>query len=140
MFVSAYSTFTNVTNTRSTHKESKKEFSPSLNVSKNKNNFSLLADKNNILPVNYISDYKVFSNKQRLFEQTQEKELQKYKAIKTKKTARTAYEDGFSIAKSYNRPVLESVKNFSLASNKNTAAKMLNTYAENDRYYQLSVA
>jgi len=140
MFVSAYSTFTNVASTKGTPKGSKKEFNSSFSLEKKEENLPTLSTRHTTLPINYISDYKVFSNKQKLFEHFQSKDLQKYKAIKTKKKAKVAYENNFRISRGYKKPLSQPVVQPPVLNNKSITAKILNTYAENDRYYQLSVA
>ncbi len=150
MFVSSYSTYVSTNNSQRVDKQragnSKtqgKSFESQLSQS------SVLKSKNiQNLPINYISNYKAFSNKQKLqegFENSTKNEYNKSKAINS---AKTAYDDNSKIfsfliepkaTQSQTPKVNEKLPSeLQILQEQNMRHTMVNTYLANDKYYQIT--
>ncbi len=150
MFVSSYSTYISTTVNDKINKPKldaqKTESKPFDSIlSKDK---PLQAYDNKNIPINYISNYKSFSNQQKLQEQVKSKDEVKFKKISDIKNAKSAYESNSSIFSLMSIPKT-SLSQLSTTSNmydKNTQElkennlkyKMVNTYLSNDKYYQIT--
>lgn len=150
MFVSSYNTYISTNNSqRDTNQkvEKSKNFSDSFE-SKLEQSVVLESKNTKNLPITYISNYKAFSNKQKLQEEFQNKDAQKYSKINTIQNAKNAYEDNSTIfsffiepkATQNQTPLID--KNLSpelqKAQEKQMRHIMVNTYLANDKYYQIT--
>jgi len=143
MFVSSYSTYIN-TNTNDklnksrfdTQKTDEKSFSKLLTKTS-----TLLAYDTKNIPINYISNYKSFSNKQKLLDaDVKTKDEVKFKNMSAVKNAKVSYETNshmFSLVSLPKTP-LNQIAKISEANLGNMKHKMVNTYLENDKYYQIT--
>jgi len=150
MFVSSYSTYIS---TNTNDKTSK----PRLEQEKNgANSFSSTLKKDNSLqvynpksmPIDYISNYKSLNNQQKLQEQEKNKDEVKFKKINHMKNAKIAYESNMSMFSLIqipsvsldNTPKSSDIFNQNIQDIKedNLRHKMVNTYLENDKYYQIT--
>jgi len=143
MFVSSYSTYVSAnTNDKlnkpkiNTQKFQEKSFSNILSKSA-----TLVAYDTKNIPINYISNYKSFNNKQKLLDkQVKSKDEVKFKKISDINNAKDSYESNsfmFSLVSIPKTPVnqVSKVNDFNL---QNMKHKMVNTYIENDKYYQIT--
>ena len=150
MFVTSYSTYINTSTSDKTNKlevdkqkDGLKSFSSELSKSALLETYT---GKN--LPIDYVSNYKSFNNKQRLqqFEKSQnELELKK---TATMNNAKVAYEDNSKMFSLLKKPTssLNQIKktdtklpqNIQDIQKSNLQHTMVNTYMENDRYYQVT--
>ena len=147
MFISTYNTYIG-TNT------SEKPHNTAGNSNKDKSNVfdsELYANKvstpltSKNLPVDYVSNYKFIYNQQ---EQTKNPDEIKFKKIKDMSIAKTAYEDNSTMFSLIKKPTLtfsQSVKatikqpqNIQELKEQNLRHTMVNTYIENDKYYQIT--
>jgi hypothetical protein len=139
MFVSSYNTYIlpRQTDTKKSTKESTTAFStnPKLAVKPE------IADQGTFakLPINFISDYKVLNNQQKLQHQTQQFSQNKFVKINTLKSAQVAYKDNASIYSFIQKPKIALAKpHVKLPDSSNVKMKMVNTYIENDNYYKIT--
>ncbi len=152
MFVSLYSTYVNTSNPNknsdlknSDSKNNDNSFKDSFLDTKTPNSYS-----NKNLPINYISNYKVFHNQQKLQEHSTNQNEFTLKQLNTLKSAKIAYEENtkmFSIVKkpspalSYLPKIDEKLSpEIKEAKEKNLRYAMVNTYMENDKYYRIASA
>ena len=143
MFVSSFNTYINTVNTDKTKKQDVKksnvnsDFNSKLHQKK-----QVLLPKNDFKsPINYISNYKPFANKQKLAQDsTFTKDIDRYTKINKLNNAKTSYETNtkmFSLLR---------VPHVTLAQVKKTEEnlpiklqqKMVNTYISNDNYYKIT--
>ena len=147
MFVSSYSTYINTNDKLSKPKiDIQKVQEKSFNNILSKSTTLVAYDTKN-LPINYISNYKSFSNKQKLLDnQTKNKNTVKFKKINdfkkinNIKNAKDSYKSNshmFSLVSIPKTTINQTPKinNFNLLNMKH---KMVNTYIENDKYYQIT--
>ncbi|MEA1955273.1 MAG: hypothetical protein U9N02_02125 [Campylobacterota bacterium] len=150
MFVSSYSTYINSLTTDKTKKrdieksESQTDFSSKLHQNK-----TVLTSKLDIKsPINYISNYKSFANKQKIEEKLnfpqeqnlQKKEIDKYKKINTITNAKSSYETNsqkFSLLRVPHITLNQVQKNDEQLPIK-LQQNMVNTYIANDNYYKVT--
>lgn len=150
MFVSSYSTYIN-TNTADKTTKSKvdlpkdqpKSFSSVLSKSVVPN-----SNLTTNLPIDYVSNNKSFNIQYKMQEQTQSKGETKFKQISDMKSAKIAYSDNsvmFSLLKKPGISLDQTPKiNHNLPQNiqdikeGNLKHIMVNTYLENDKYYQVT--
>jgi hypothetical protein len=153
MFVSSYSTYigtsTNdrLNSSRLTSKKADTKSSPSV-LPKNTTVLPYIANE---YPLNYVSNYKSFSNKQKLQDSILKKENDnKFQEISKLTNAKEAYKEQEKIYSSVNIPKVsldstpkvsknypDDVKNLKEL---NLRSQMVNTYLENDKYYQITAA
>lgn len=143
MFVSAYSTYVS-TNTNDKLNKPKfdeqkvqdKPFSKILVSAP-----ALLAYDTKNIPINYISNYKSFNNKQKLLDsEIKSKDEVKFKKMSDVKNAKTSYESNshmFSLMSVPKAPINKTTR-INEVNLDNMKHKMVNTYLENDKYYQLT--
>lgn len=143
MFVSAYSTYVS-TNTNDKLNKPKfdeqkvqdKPFSKILVSAP-----ALLAYDTKNIPINYISNYKSFNNKQKLLDsEIKSKDEVKFKKMSDVKNAKTSYESNshmFSLMSVPKAPINQTTR-INEVNLDNMKHKMVNTYLENDKYYQLT--
>ena len=143
MFVSSYSTYiSHNTNDRlnqprvDEQKKQDKSFVKTLI-----NTPILLAYDTKNIPINYISNYKSFANKQKLLDtETKSKDEDKFKKMNDKINAKDSYKSNsfmFSLVSIPKTPV-NNVPKINEINIKNVRYKMVNTYLENDKYYQVT--
>jgi len=150
MFVSSYNTYVSANNPdRITEqkvdkaKSSKNSFESKLEQS------SILESKNTKnLPITYISNYKAFSNKQKLQEQFKNQDGIKYNKINSMKNAQTAYKDNSTTFSLLLKPKVTQSQTpkinkklpseFQKAQEQTMRHTMVNTYLANDKYYQIT--
>ena len=151
MFVSSYSTYINDVNSKKIKQNTQKVEEKS-NV-----NFSLTTPENQEIltskvdiktPINYISNYKSFANKQKLqyqqdiddrTKELQEKPVEKFSKINTLANAKVSYEVNskmFSLLKVPQPPIGQSKKEEHIPTK--LQQKMVNTYIDNENYYKIT--
>ena len=150
MFVSSYNTYVSTNNSDRAANQKVDRSKPSTGSFESKlEQSSVLESKNTQnLPITYISNYKAFSNKQKLQEQFQNKDEVKYNKINAMKNAQTAYEDNsvmFSLflepkATQSQTPQVDQKlpSDLQKAQEQNMRNSMVNTYLANDKYYQIT--
>jgi hypothetical protein len=151
MFVSSYSTYVD-TNTLQKSKETQKEERKSESsafAKQLKFNPNALQKQANQSPINYISDYKVLSNQQKLQEQTQHNmqklKFSKLKAFDSAKSAYSANTKIFSLlikpkATLDQTPRIDKKMPAEAQEAKESIIRhqMVNTYIANDNYYKIT--
>ncbi len=149
MFVSSYSTYIGTNNTQRVDKE-RVEHSKSSSASfKSVLAKETIVEPNNPnLPINYVSNFKAFSNKQKLQEKLDNQDTLKYSKMKKLKNAQTAYEDNSKIFSLILKPKLtlgQTLPQENRLSNdlqetqqQTMRHKMVNTYISNDNYYKIT--
>jgi hypothetical protein len=105
-------------------------------------------DTSSKFPINYISDYKVLNNQQRLKDDTLNKERAKFSKVKTLINSKSAYTEGSKIfslllkpsATLNQTPQVDKKMPKDAQKAKETIMKhtMVNTYIANDNYYKLT--
>ncbi|MDA3908381.1 MAG: hypothetical protein PF437_04785 [Sulfurimonas sp.] len=150
MFVSSYSTYVNTNNSDRTANQKIDKSKPSNGSFASKlEQSSVLESKNTQdLPITYISNYKAFSNKQKLQEQFQNKDEVKYNKINAMKNAQTAYKDNSTIFSLFIEPKATQSQTPQIdkklpselqkAQEQSMRHTMVNTYLANDKYYQIT--
>jgi len=151
MFVSSYSTYINTNATDRIQKEKHADsyaqkqfrFAPQ-QTDKNSLDHGLQLSKTE-LPLNYVSNYKVLSNQQKLQQnlqqKTEENQKEKNRGFKTQilQKAQSAYEENSTLFASLRKPKLTLAQTPSPSIEQNSLrAKMVNTYISNDNYYKKS--
>jgi hypothetical protein len=152
MFVSSFNTYisTNSSNKSEAYKERElkgeaESFSDELSKST-----VLKPYINSNLPVDYVSNYKSFSNQQKLHEQMQNKNTQELKKLTVLNNAKTAYEENTKMFPLLKKPSLTLTQTPKIdeklprdvqeAKEKNLRHLMVNTYLANDKYYHITAA
>ncbi|MFA5233172.1 MAG: hypothetical protein WC390_02150 [Sulfurimonas sp.] len=152
MFVSTYATFIGSNSSNKTDSYKAKETRGGVeSFSKELASSAIVkshTDKN--LPIDYISNYKSFNNRQKLQEQLQTQDELKLKHLTTTINAKVAYNVNstmFSLSKKptpslnltpkIDEKLPSDVKE---AKEKNLRHVMVNTYEANDRYFQITAA
>lgn len=150
MFVSSYNTYVNTNNSdrTSNQKVDKSKYYSSSFESKLAQNIVLESKDTQNLPITYISNYKAFSNKQKLQKQFQNKDEIEIKKINTIKNAKEAYADNSVMFSLFLEPKATQSKipqidqklpsELQKAQEKRIRHTMINTYLENDNYYQIT--
>jgi hypothetical protein len=150
MYVSSFSTFVHSSSTQKTYKE--KETTPSKDT---KNPFeTVLNPKANTtplkqqLPINYISDYKVLNNQQKLQNDQNKQELVKFTKVNAQNNAKTKYVENITTFSLFAKPktTLNQTPKVSTKlspeiqdiSKQNLRNTMINTYTANEKYYQIT--
>ena len=149
MHVSSYSTFINTNSSQKVQRERE------VPQKESKTSFTKLSptpdkvlDKTSKLPINYVSDYKVLNNQQKLQEETPNNAKVKFSKIKTFVSAKDAYTDNsknFSLlvkpsatldqTPKIDKKMPQEAQDAKEAIMKNT---MVNTYIANDNYYKIT--
>jgi len=150
MFVSSYNTYivTNPSDKSSTQRlESKSSFRESFE-SKLKEYSLLESNSTQNLPINYVSNYKAFSNKQKLQEDFEDKETKKFTKINTLNSAKDAYNQNSKMFSLFLEPKFTQSQTPQIdkslplelqsAQEKQLRHTMVNTYLSNDKYYQIT--
>ena len=150
MFVSSYSTYINTGTSDKTNKlkiDNQKNVSKSFSSELSKSTL-LEAYSSNKLPIDYVSNYKSFNNKQRLQQLVKSQNELDLKRTTVINNAKTAYEDNSKMFSLLKKPTttLNQIKkideklpqNIQDIQKSNLKHTMVNTYIENDRYYQIT--
>ncbi len=151
MFVSSYNTYIGTNNSQRVEKErveNSKAPRDSFESKISKESAILESKGTPNLPISYVSNYKAFSNKQKLQEGVKDQSKTKYAEINSMKNAETAYKDNSKIFSFFLEPKTTQsqtpIVDKKLPSNimelkeKNMRHVMVNTYLENDKYYQVT--
>ncbi len=152
MFVSLYSTYVNTSGSNKSadlkSNDTKEEKYPFSETPLDKTVIKSHTDKN--LPIDYISNYKSFNNKQKLQEEFCGADEQKLKQLSVINNAKTAYEANttmFSLVKKPSAPLGQTQKideklprEIKEIKEKNLRQAMVSTYAANNRYYEITAA
>ncbi|WP_297442510.1 hypothetical protein [Sulfurimonas sp.] len=139
MFVSSYNTYILPTpsETKKSTKESATAFSTKAALTAKEQTPNQATSTK--LPINFISDYKVLKNQQKLQEQTQQFTQNKFVKINTLQSAQVAYKDNSSLYSFIQKPKAVFIKSDTkLPDASNIKMKMVNTYIENDNYYKIT--
>lgn len=148
MFVSSYSTYVDTNRLQKSQKEERKtdgsDFAKKLNL-----NPAKLQQSSTNIPINYISDYKVLNNQQRLQQETQQNTQKlKFSKIKAFDSAKTAYRDNTKIFSLLIKPkaTLDQTPridekmppNAQEAKESIMKHEMVNAYIANENYYRIT--
>jgi len=151
MFVSSYSTYvtTNLNDkvNKSRFNEQKQEDKSFSKVLSKTPPLTAYDTKN--IPINYISNYKSFANKQKLQDsEIKSKDEVKFKKMSDKTNAKVSYESNthmFSLVSIPKVPINQVAKisenypqNIQDIKEQNKKYEMVNTYLANDKYYQIT--
>jgi len=157
MYVSSFRTHIDTTTTKRVQND--KSVEPTKRESSSTSEKFALLSSNEVtttqkLPVNYISNYKVLSNQQKLQEQTegftQNSDKTKFQKISSMSNAQSAYTENsqpFSLLMKP-KPTLSQTPKTELrftkegqsAQESTLKATMVNTYIANDNYYRITAA
>lgn len=149
MFVSSYNTYidTNSANKSKKSSDFSKVASESFE-SKLTQSTALQSKELHNPATNYISDYKSFSNKQKLLHQIESTDAKRYKQIKDLQNAKTAYEDNSKVFSFMIEPKKTQIQTQTIdkelpselqkTQEQKIRHTMVNTYLANDRYHQLT--
>jgi len=150
MFVSSYNTYitTNPTDKNSAQKLEKKSSSGESFESRLKEYSALESISTNTLPINYISNYKAFSNKQKMQDGLLDKEIRKFSKINTLNSAKEAYNQNSKLFSLFLEPKMTQSqtpqidktlpRELQSAQERQLRHTMVNTYLSNDKYYQIT--
>ncbi|EQB39887.1 hypothetical protein M947_04720 [Sulfurimonas hongkongensis] len=151
MFVKSYNTYitTNPTEKSSTEKLEKRVSSSSESFeSKPKEHTPLESKSTQSLPINYISNYKVLSNKQKMQKDFEDKETQKFSKINTLNSAKDAYDENSKLFSLFLEPKITQSQTpqidktlpseLQVAQERQLRHTMVNTYLANDSYYKIT--
>ena len=151
MFVSSYNTYIGTNSSDKTNNKRIAENSKSASSSfKSELEKDTVLESKNIqnLPVNYISNYKSYSNKQKLQNQEQFQDVAKYTKSKAIENAGVAYKDNSKMFSLFIEPkatqnqipqIDKKLPNeIQELQKQNMRYKMVNTYLSNDKYYQIT--
>jgi len=150
MFVSSYNTYINTNSTDRVQKGS------ALDSKKGGEDFSskylsnpIVESKNTQnLPISYISNYKAFNNKQRLLQQFNNPDGEKFAKINTMQNMKSAYAENSKMFSLVQQPGLTLIqlqkvdsklpKNIQELKEENIRRNMINAYISNDRYFEIT--
>ena len=152
MFVSSYNTYITTNNSQRTEKERDDKTKPSQVAFDSKLSKESASELKGTLnpPINYISEYKVSSNKQKMQEEVQNKDKAKFTEINSMNSAKVAYEDNSKMFSFLLEPKATQSQtpriskrlpsDMQIAQEQNMRQTMINAYQENDKYYQITAA
>lgn len=150
MYVSSYNTYIDTNTSQKVQKERNEESKKSTDLFSSKLAVTTPKQLSNFssFPVNYISNYKVLNNQQRLQDNTQSKEEVKFSKIKSLSSAKNAYSENtklFSLlvkpkATLNQTPKIDTKmpRQAQVSQEAIMRHKMVNTYLENDNYYKIT--
>ena len=138
MFISSYNTYinTNSSERTATAKLQKSKDQVASFISHLTKDEVLESKKSNELPLDYISNYKVFNNKQKLQDQQQYQDKVEYEKSNAVQNAKTAYADNSKIFSFFIEP--KATQSQTIHVDNNTRHKAINTYLANDRYHKIT--
>ncbi|MEO1953906.1 MAG: hypothetical protein ABGW74_04305 [Campylobacterales bacterium] len=144
MFVSSFNTYISDVNLKKARQNTQKakdaeKFDFSLNLQKNQQVLTSTFDAKT--PINYISNYKSFANKQKLQDkQLTKKPIDKFSKINKMQNAKTSYEVNskkFSLLR-VPHITLNQVQKSEEKLPIKLQQKMVNTYIDNENYYKIT--
>lgn len=101
-------------------------------------------------PVDYVTNYKYFNNRQKIEEQLQNQNGEELKKLNTLNNAKVAYEENTKMFSLLKKPTLtlsqtpkideKLPRDAQEAKEKSLRNTMVNTYLENDKYYRVTAA
>lgn len=101
-------------------------------------------------PVDYVTNYKYFNNRQKIEEQLQNQNGEELKKLNTLNNAKVAYEENTKMFSLLKKPTLtlsqtpkideKLPRDAQEAKEKSLRHTMVNTYLENDKYYRVTAA
>ncbi len=150
MFVSSYNTYitTNPSDKNSAQKLEKKSSSGESFQSQLKQHSLLESKDTKNIPINYISNYKAFSNKQKMQDGLLDNETKKFTKINNLNSAKDAYKENSKMFSLFLEPKMTQnqtpqidaslPKELQSAQEKQLRHTMVNTYLANDKYYQIT--
>lgn len=151
MFVSSYNTYitTNASEKSSAQRlEKKLPLSESSFESKLEEQSPLESKNTQNLPINYISNYKAFSNKQKMQESFEDKSSTKFTKVNNLNSAKEAYGENSKMFSLFLEPKLTQnqttqidkalPQELQLLQEKQLRHTMVNTYLSNDKYFQIT--
>ncbi|OHE18249.1 MAG: hypothetical protein A2540_10450 [Sulfurimonas sp. RIFOXYD2_FULL_37_8] len=152
MFVSSFNTYI------STNNSNKSEAYKDRELKSDSESFSSELSKSTVLkpyastnlPIDYISNYKSFSNQQKLHEQIQNQNGGELKKLTVLNNAKIAYEENTKMFSLTKKPALTLTQTPKIdeklphdvqeAKEKTLRHAMVNTYLANDKYYHITAA
>lgn len=143
MFVSSYNTYIGTNANEKINKpnfDSQKTQNKSFANSLQSSSILVAYDSKNI-PINYISNYKSFYNKQKLQDnQEKTKDELEFKKISDFKNAKISYENNSNLFSFMRVPKssINQTPKINQVNILNVRHTMVNTYLANDKYYQIS--
>lgn len=151
MFVSSYNTYISTNNSNRSENYKSKEVKSDTAFSSELSKFTLLKPYTQTdLPIDYVSNYKSFSNQQKLYEQMQNFNSQELKKLTTFSNAKVAYEENTKMFPIIKKPAFTLSQTPKIdeklpldvqeAKEKTLRHTMLNTYISNDNYYRITAA
>jgi len=148
MYVSSFSTFVHSSSTQKIHKQNTDTQSVKNSFNKEFNEVSVNSKLQKQLPVNYISNYKVLNNQQKLQGDKNTQEFTKFSKISAKTNAKEKYEKEMTIFSFSSMPkvALQQTPTISTKlspeaqtiSEQNLRNTMIDTYIANESYYQIT--
>jgi len=150
MFVSSYNTYisTNTSEKINRRDSDVKKNESSSFASKLSQKTTLTPQLTKNFPIDYVANYKVFNNQQKLHDQQISKNEEKFKNINNLKNAKVSYADNSKIFSLIQKPLtpVDNLKKRTLnvpqnildLKEANLKNIMVNTYIENDKYYQIT--
>ena len=138
MFVSLYNTYLSTASTQTKRPQKKSE---DFTLSKDKTTEAPLkkSETPTKLPLNYVSQFKVLSNQQKLQDQTDSSQKSKFTKVSLLKNAQSAYQDNSTQFTFIKKPkvALERVQT-KQTPQAGTKLNAVNTYIANDNYYKVT--
>jgi hypothetical protein len=138
MFVSSYNTYLSTASTQTKRPQKKSE---DFTLSKDKTTEAPLkkSETPTKLPLNYVSQFKVLSNQQKLQKQMQSSQKSKFTKVNIFKNAQSAYSDNATMFPLIKKPKV-ALGNIQYKLPTTTATKLnaVNTYIANDNYYKVT--
>ena len=138
MFVSSYNTYLSTASTQTKRPQKKSE---DFTLSKDKTTEVPLkkSETPTKLPLNYVSQFKVLSNQQKLQDQTDSSQKSKFTKVSLLKNAQSAYQDNSTQFTFIKKPkvALERVQT-KQTPQAGTKLNAVNTYIANDNYYKVT--
>jgi hypothetical protein len=148
MFISSYNTYISTNNSDKTNHKgvgNKKDGLVEFTL-KHTDNQTPRSYVNNNLPIDYVSNYKSLNNQLKLQEQIKSQDEIKFEKIKEMKNAKSAYAENSQMFSLLKKPTLtlsqtthkqtDLPQNIQEIKDSNLRNIMVNTYLENDNYYQ----
>jgi hypothetical protein len=150
MFISSYDTYINSNSSDKARKDKSEDYKKSSESFSSKLSSQLIKAVNpsSVFPINYISDYKVLNNQQRMREDTQNDAKVKFSKVKAMTGAKAAYSDNSKIFSLLLKPATtidQTPKIDKKMPQEAQKAKelimrhtMVNTYIANENYYKIT--
>ena len=138
MFVSSYSTYISTDNQNKISKERGSDTKKTSDTFSSKLQQTAVLESKTIknIPISYISNYKSFSNKQKLEQNLKNSNFEKYAKVNAQTNAKTAYAEN---SKMFSLVIKPSVT-LNNIQKKELYIHALDIYRSNDKYYQITAA